>query len=277
MSKVVGCSSSIDPKTTLLATAHKAYVDKDKWSEMSMPSTAGSGRFSSAKLLMVFENHYSGVASGSSVPSIHKPRGNGVKNTASSGSEHGFVSHGSDLNSVRSNKKRLFSSSRRSRSSLPPMEDKFPWDHPDLNYKLTEVNENDLPENDLMVETRPTQTKNSHHLISHWTGSTQESLNQLALGLDRKRLAFLFYQTCVLAYRDFLKVEQKKPYGIILIPRGSFIVAACENMIGGTRTRPGDKVTASNGKTIEAATIVDDNSDVVLFGEETEAEKKAAE
>ncbi|GJU62911.1 cytosol leucyl aminopeptidase [Tanacetum coccineum] len=57
----------------------------------------------------------------------------------------------------------------------------------------------------------------------------------------------------------------------------SFIVAACENMIGGTRMRPGDKVTASNGKTIEAATIVDDNSDVVLFGEETEAEKKAAE
>ncbi|GKA17454.1 cytosol leucyl aminopeptidase [Tanacetum coccineum] len=89
--------------------------------------------------------------------------------------------------------------------------------------------------------------------------------------------AFLFYQTCVLATRGFIKVEQKKPYGSILISRGSFIVAACENMIGGTRMRPGDKVTASNGKTIEAATIVDDNSDVVLFGEETEAEKKSAE
>ncbi|GJZ50358.1 hypothetical protein Tco_0604548 [Tanacetum coccineum] len=58
--------------------------------------------------IKVFKNHYNGVASGSSVPSIHKPRGNGVKNTASSGSEHGFVSHGFDLNSGRSNKKRLF-------------------------------------------------------------------------------------------------------------------------------------------------------------------------
>ncbi|GJX36597.1 sister chromatid cohesion 1 protein 1 [Tanacetum coccineum] len=65
--------------------------------------------------------------------------GNGVKNTASSGSEHGFVSHGFDLNSGRSNKKRLFSSSRRSRSSLPPVAEEFPWDHPDPNYKLTEM------------------------------------------------------------------------------------------------------------------------------------------
>lgn len=30
-----------------------------------------------------------------------------------------------------------------------------------------------------------------------------------------------------------------------------FVVAACENMISGTGMRPGDIVTASNGKTIE--------------------------
>lgn len=30
-----------------------------------------------------------------------------------------------------------------------------------------------------------------------------------------------------------------------------FIVAACENMIGGDGLRPGDIITASNGKTIE--------------------------
>ncbi|GJU16908.1 E3 ubiquitin protein ligase listerin [Tanacetum coccineum] len=133
-------------------------------------------------MTMPFEDHHSGVASGSSVPSIRKFRaerstgilrreletdlmnnginvteangrtgpeadlivtpgnsGNGVKNTASSGSEHGFVSHGFDLNSGRSNKKRLFSSSRQSRSSLPPVAEEFPWDHPDLNYKLTEI------------------------------------------------------------------------------------------------------------------------------------------
>lgn len=34
-----------------------------------------------------------------------------------------------------------------------------------------------------------------------------------------------------------------------------FIVAACENMISGTGMRPGDVVTASNGKTIEVRFI----------------------
>ncbi|GKC52065.1 hypothetical protein Tco_1074810, partial [Tanacetum coccineum] len=34
-----------------------------------------------------------------------------------------------------SNKKRVFSSSRRSESSLPPVAEEFPWDHPDPNYK----------------------------------------------------------------------------------------------------------------------------------------------
>ncbi|GJR99114.1 hypothetical protein Tco_0315623 [Tanacetum coccineum] len=71
----------------------------------------------------------------------------GVKNAASSGSEHGFVSHGSDLNFGRSNKKRVFSSSRRSGSRLPPVAEEFPWDHPDPNYKLTKLNKNNLLEN----------------------------------------------------------------------------------------------------------------------------------
>ena len=35
-----------------------------------------------------------------------------------------------------------------------------------------------------------------------------------------------------------------------------FIVAACENMISGTGMRPGDIVTASNGKTIEVSVYV---------------------
>ncbi|GKA80399.1 sister chromatid cohesion 1 protein 1 [Tanacetum coccineum] len=135
--------------------------------------------------------------------------GDGVKNAASSGSEYGFVSHGSDLNFGRE-----FSHHRRSGSSLPPVAEEFPWDHPDPNYKLTELNKNDLLENDLMVETRPTQTQkfpSSDQPLEHLThsirmqlksyfdtpGSAQtESLNQLALGLDRKRPACLFYQTC---------------------------------------------------------------------------------
>ena len=36
----------------------------------------------------------------------------------------------------------------------------------------------------------------------------------------------------------------------------NFIVAACENMISGTGMRPGDIVTASNGKTIEVWSLV---------------------
>lgn len=34
-----------------------------------------------------------------------------------------------------------------------------------------------------------------------------------------------------------------------------FIVAACENMISGTGMRPGDILTASNGKTIEVMNL----------------------
>lgn len=40
-----------------------------------------------------------------------------------------------------------------------------------------------------------------------------------------------------------------------LAPKGvevHFIVAACENMVSGKGLRPGDILTASNGKTIEA-------------------------
>ncbi|XP_062004654.1 leucine aminopeptidase 2, chloroplastic-like isoform X2 [Rosa rugosa] len=42
-------------------------------------------------------------------------------------------------------------------------------------------------------------------------------------------------------------IGQIKPSGVEV----HFIVAACENMISGTGMRPGDTVTASNGKTIE--------------------------
>lgn len=35
-----------------------------------------------------------------------------------------------------------------------------------------------------------------------------------------------------------------------------FIVAACENMISGTGMRPGDIITASNGKTIEVYSLL---------------------
>ena len=43
---------------------------------------------------------------------------------------------------------------------------------------------------------------------------------------------------------------------IFLFSQVHFIVAACENMISGTGMRPGDIVTASNGKTIEVNTLL---------------------
>ncbi|KAL2939827.1 Sister chromatid cohesion 1 protein 1, partial [Bienertia sinuspersici] len=50
-----------------------------------------------------------------------------------------------------------------------------------------------------------------------------ESLNQLAFGMNRKQAAQLFYQTCVLATRDVLKVQQNFAYGDITICRGAKI------------------------------------------------------
>ncbi|KAF5794997.1 putative rad21/Rec8-like protein [Helianthus annuus] len=92
---------------------------------------------------------------------------------------------------------------------------------------------------ELIVESGPTQTQKvpppdqpmeqltdsiRMQLKAHFDtpGCAQtESLNQLALGLDRKKAACLFYQTLVLATRDIIKVYQKEPYGNIVISRGA--------------------------------------------------------
>ncbi|KAG5533540.1 hypothetical protein RHGRI_027657 [Rhododendron griersonianum] len=157
--------------------------------------------------------------------------GDEVRSIPSSGSGHGT--------SGRSNKKRPYSSSRHSGSSLETVAEENPWQHPDPNFKLARLSENGLtPENDLLVETGPTQTQqpilnpaidqitNSirMQLKTHFEtpGSSQkESLNQLAFGMNKIRAAHLFYQTCVLASRDFVRVEQHLPYGDILISRGA--------------------------------------------------------
>ncbi|XP_024992312.1 sister chromatid cohesion 1 protein 1 [Cynara cardunculus var. scolymus] len=219
-----------------------------------------------------FEEGHSGVGSGSLGLSIEKPRenimempseilmeelranlmNNGVSGTVaeadmivtpsnsggevrsigSSESGHGFMS---DVNSGRSNKKRGLSSSRRSGSSLEPVAEEVSWDHPDPNFKLARLSENDLlvesggvtqtqkvPLPDPPVEklTESIRMQLKTHFDTPGSGET-ESLNQLALGLNRIKAACLFYQTCVLASRDLIRVEQKVPYGNILIGRGS--------------------------------------------------------
>ncbi|XVF84060.1 hypothetical protein PTKIN_Ptkin16aG0544400 [Pterospermum kingtungense] len=62
------------------------------------------------------------------------------------------------------------------------------------------------------------------HMKTHFEtpGAPQvESLHDLAAGLNKKGAAQLFYQICVLTSQGFLKVEQKKPFGDILISKGA--------------------------------------------------------
>ncbi|PIN14600.1 Sister chromatid cohesion complex Cohesin, subunit RAD21/SCC1 [Handroanthus impetiginosus] len=189
-------------------------------------------------------NTGSGVneANGVSANLMATPRNSGdeIRSIPSSGSGHGFFSHSSDVNSGRSGKKRPFSASKNSGNGLEPVAEELSWQHSDPNFKLAKLSENGLtPDNDLLVETGPTQTQKHQiinqpldqitdsirmHLKAHFDtpGSAKvESLNQLALGMNKKSAACLFYQTCVLATRDYIRVKQNVPYGDILISRGA--------------------------------------------------------
>ncbi|KAL3521282.1 hypothetical protein ACH5RR_019431 [Cinchona calisaya] len=136
-----------------------------------------------------------------------------VRSIPSSGSGHGFVSHDSEVNLARSNKKRQHSSPNHRGYGLEPVAEENS-SHP--NFKLSRLSENGLiSDNELMVETGPTQTQKhpltgqpidqiTHsiqmHLKAHFEtpGSSEvESLNQLAIGMDKKKAAALFFQTCV--------------------------------------------------------------------------------
>ncbi|KAM7516429.1 hypothetical protein LguiA_006012 [Lonicera macranthoides] len=162
--------------------------------------------------------------------------GNEVRSIPSSGSGQDFVSNNSEVNSGRS-KKRHYSSSHGG-SGLEPVAEENSWRSP--NFKLSRLSENGpTPENDLLVETGPTQTQDHPIIIQPIDQLTDSirmqlkmhfdtpespkvlSLNQLAGGMNRKRAACLFYQTCVLASREFARVEQKVAYGDILVSRGA--------------------------------------------------------
>ncbi|KAL9402326.1 hypothetical protein Peur_006175 [Populus x canadensis] len=165
--------------------------------------------------------------------------GDGVGSIPSSGSGHGIPPHYLEVNLGRSSKKGRHSSSRHSGSSLETVVEEDPWRFADPNFELSRLSENGpTPDQELLVETEPTQTQ--HHVVgqpvdkiadsirmqmkTHFEtpGAPQvESLNNLAAGMNTKAAALLFYQTCVLASRDFLKVEQKVPYGDILISKGA--------------------------------------------------------
>ncbi|KAL5126697.1 Sister chromatid cohesion 1 protein 1 [Glycine soja] len=147
-------------------------------------------------------------------------------------SENGPASH-SDFDSGRTVhrfKNKRYSSSANSSGGLEPLAE-------DVNFKLARLYEDGpTPDQELLVETGPTQTQvNINHPSDKITDSIQaqmkahfdtpgappvESLHILAAGMTRTSAAQLFYQICVLASRDALKVDQKVPYGEILFSRG---------------------------------------------------------
>ncbi|KAL7107596.1 hypothetical protein ACP275_06G065000 [Erythranthe tilingii] len=163
-----------------------------------------------------------------------------IRSIPSSGSGHGFFSHNSEVNAGLSGKKRPYSASKNSGNGLEPVAEELSWQHSDPSFKLAKLSKKGPPpDHDLMVETGPTQTQKRPvtnqpldpitdsirmHLKTHFEtpgSAKEESLNQLAFGMNKKRAASLFYQTCVLATRDCIKVEQRLPYGDILISRGA--------------------------------------------------------
>ncbi|KAM3300476.1 hypothetical protein ACQJBY_041476 [Aegilops geniculata] len=133
--------------------------------------------------------------------------------------------------------KRRQLSSGRSLGNLDPVEEEFPMEQEGREFKLRRLSDIE-PTPDLMVETEPTQTpftkqssppdhitESIHsYLKLHFESPDappSESLSQLTYGMNTAQAARLFYQTCVLATLDRIKVTQVEPYGPILISRGA--------------------------------------------------------
>ncbi|KAF6986594.1 hypothetical protein CFC21_004328 [Triticum aestivum] len=133
--------------------------------------------------------------------------------------------------------KRRQLSSGRSLGNLDPVEEEFPMEQEGRECKLRRLSDIE-PTPDLMVETEPTQTpftkqssppdhitESIHsYLKLHFESPDappSESLSQLTYGMNTAQAARLFYQTCVLATLDSIKVTQVEPYGPILISRGT--------------------------------------------------------
>ncbi|OAY81881.1 Sister chromatid cohesion 1 protein 1 [Ananas comosus] len=142
--------------------------------------------------------------------------------------------------------KRRQNSSSNSLGNLDPVEEEFPLQQNVRNFEIREPyfkirrlsDIGPTPETELLEETVPTQTplavdaypsvdKITQSMRTHFKlhfdtpGAPQsESLNQLAFGMSKTKAAQLFYQTCVLATLGFIRAEQVKAFGDILISRG---------------------------------------------------------
>ncbi|XP_010921544.2 LOW QUALITY PROTEIN: sister chromatid cohesion 1 protein 1 [Elaeis guineensis] len=167
------------------------------------------------------------------------PGGGSSKSIPSSGSGHASIPFEPEILPARRSKRRQHSSSRTTLGSLDPVEEEFPLQQEVRDSKKRRLSGNGpTPDFELLEETGPTQTPHpvpSDPAVDKITQSIRtqlklhfdtpgtaqaESLNQLAFGMNRKRAAQLFYQTCVLATCDFIKVQQVAAYGDILISKG---------------------------------------------------------
>ncbi|KAL8093675.1 sister chromatid cohesion 1 protein 1 [Apium graveolens] len=156
----------------------------------------------------------------------------------SSGSGHAFLIHSTEVNTGWSNKKRSYSLTR----NLETVAEETAWQNIDPNYKLASPPGNGLTlDNELVVETGPTQTQKypaadqpsdqitnaiQEHLKIHFdTPGCPKivSVDQLVSGMNRKKAACFFHSICVLVTHECIGVQQKVPYGDILISRGAKI------------------------------------------------------
>ncbi|KAF5193933.1 Chromatin remodeling [Thalictrum thalictroides] len=165
--------------------------------------------------------------------------GSNERSVPSSGSGNGpLPPEPVDLPFERSSKKRATLSRRSGGSDLDPVAEEDPRDLLERTPKLRRLSEDGpFGDHDVLMETGPTQSQLPlldhpidkmtdvvrKHLKTHFDtpgNPAIESLDHLTSGMNRKRAALLFYQTCVLATHEFLKVKQAMPYGEILISKG---------------------------------------------------------
>ncbi|CAM8967122.1 unnamed protein product [Rhodiola kirilowii] len=165
--------------------------------------------------------------------------GDDVRSIPSTGSGNSLPSFTSHVSSGRLNKKRPYSLLGQDGNGLEPVTEENLLYPQELNFELAKQDgSGKSPEHEPLVETGPTQTqkpakdhpvdKITDALRMHWKTHFDtpgvlptESLNNLTSGISRKKAAQLFYQTCVLASLDFLRVKQNVPYGDILLSRGA--------------------------------------------------------
>ncbi|CAM8965011.1 unnamed protein product [Rhodiola kirilowii] len=165
--------------------------------------------------------------------------GDDVRSIPSTGSGNSLPSFTSHVSSGRLNKKRPYSLLGQDGIGLEPVTEENLLYPQELNFELAKQDgSRKSPEHEPLVETGPTQTqkpakdhpvdKITDALRMHWKTHFDtpgvlptESLNNLTSGISRKKAAQLFYQTCVLASLDFLRVKQNVPYGDILLSRGA--------------------------------------------------------